>query len=70
MACELVLTGTVLLLLPGSATAKGPSMQLLPLFEEGKLQGIDVSYRPGAERPAALDGELPGNSHAILNLST
>jgi hypothetical protein len=43
----------------GSVSAKGPSMQLLPLFEEGKLQGATVSYRPGSERPAALDGDGP-----------
>lgn len=43
----------------GSVSAKGPSMQLLPLYEEGKLQGSTVSYRPGSERPAALDGDRP-----------
>jgi len=44
-----------------SVSAKGPSMQLLPLYEEGKLQGSSVSYRPGSERPAALDGTYVGD---------
>lgn len=41
---------------PG-AVSTGPKMQLLPLYGEGKLQGIGTEAIPGSERPAALDGE-------------
>jgi hypothetical protein len=33
-------------------------MQQIPLYQEGKLQGLGVEAIPGSVRPAALDGEL------------